>query len=65
MKLVLNGHKPTHLSCLPSGGVSDGSGPDAYSYHCWRVSCWAGADRPHCVPYRQEEEPRWIPDDLT
>lgn len=50
---------------VSSGGVSDGPGPDAHSHHRWRISRWAGAHRPHCVPYRQEEEPRWIPDNLT
>lgn len=64
LERVLNGQKPTHLSSLSSGGVSDGSGPDADSHHRWRLSRRAGADRPHCVPDRQEEEPRWIPDHL-
>lgn len=64
MNLTSNGHNPTHLSALSSGGVSGGSGPDAYPHHRRRVSCWAGADRPHRLSHRQEEEPRWIPDHL-
>lgn len=50
---------------VSSGGVPDGPGPDAYSHHRWGVSRWPGAHRPHRVPHRQEEEPRWIPDNLT
>lgn len=49
----------------PSGGVSDGPGPDAHPHHCGSSSCGPGADCPHCIPNRQEEEPRWIPDHLS
>lgn len=47
-----------------SGGVPAGPGPDVDSNHCWSSSSCSGADRPHCVSNRQEEEPCRVPDHL-
>lgn len=56
----------SHVSstCLSSGGMSDGSGPDAHPHHRGSSPRWPGADCPHCIPNRQEEEPCWVPDYL-
>lgn len=45
--------------------MSSGPRPDAHSHHCWSSSCRTGADRPHCVSNRQEEEPCWLSDHLN
>lgn len=45
--------------------MSDGPRPDAHPHHCGSSPCWPGADCPHCIPNRQEEEPCWIPDHLN
>lgn len=50
--------------CVCSGGVSCGSGEHAHPHHRGSSSGRSGADHPHRVSDRQEEDTRRIPDHL-
>ncbi len=50
--------------CVRSGAVSHGSGEHAHPHHRGCGSGRSGADRPHRVSDRQEEDTRRIPDHL-
>lgn len=51
--------------CGCSGGVPGGPGPDADPHHRGGGSGRPGADRPHRLSDRPEEEPRRVPDHLS
>lgn len=51
--------------CLHSGRMSAGWEQHADPHRCGWCPGRAGPHCPHCLPHRQEEEPRWLPDDLA